>query len=49
MNERISEPANNRYSKTGELRCAICGSISHVIRFKNGYICVNCLQHVKTI
>jgi reverse gyrase len=49
MNERNSKTTKDRICMTGELCCALCGGHSNIIRFKNGYICVSCLQYVKTI
>lgn len=48
MEIKTDKLAAYQLNKTGELNCAICGGLLHIIRFKNGYICDSCLQYVKT-
>lgn len=48
MKKRRKIIAGHHIGNTGELGCTICGTLINITRFKNGYICSGCLQHVKS-
>lgn len=48
MKVKSNKLASLQIYKTGELCCTICGTLHNITRFKDGYICSNCLQYVKS-
>lgn len=32
-----------------QVKCTLCGSTTHILNFKQGYVCDNCLHDIKQL